>query len=107
MATEPTTPWRVERRYSNGCEGCPEIWAGTEWVAVVTGSLPHLLPAAHAKAERIVRAVNAFDSMFAALEKAQDAIAETMDEHDTACKCRQCEAYLAIQAAFAEIGDQP
>lgn len=34
-------PYEVRRRWSNGCEVCPEIWAGDEWVATVVGA-PHL-----------------------------------------------------------------
>ena len=38
-------PWTVCRKWSNGCETCPEIFsegiAGRSWVATVTGA-PHL-----------------------------------------------------------------
>lgn len=40
--SKPTPgPYHVRRVWSNGCEVCPEIWAGDEWVATVVGA-PYL-----------------------------------------------------------------
>lgn len=51
-------PYRLERRYSNGCEVCPEIWLGQHWVATLAGA-PYLGHSSLQAGRRIVAALNA------------------------------------------------
>lgn len=52
-------PWFVVRNWSDGCEKCPDIYSGKQWIATVVGA-PHLGHDSLERAELIVKAVNAY-----------------------------------------------
>lgn len=81
-------PWRVLPRCSNGCEECPEIWAGDHWVATVVGA-PYLgNKDTHPNAALIVEAVNAYDGSLKC-PKCNDGHAGT-DHTGEAMECHYC-----------------
>lgn len=56
--SEDTWPWRLRRNWSNGCEVCPDIYLGDQWIATVVGA-PHLGSDSLRTGRRIVAALNA------------------------------------------------
>lgn len=74
--SEPTNePYRLERKWSNDCEVCPQIWRGNEWVANVVGA-PFLGRDSVDRGCDLVRKLNDHDDLLAACEMHQIYAAE-------------------------------
>ncbi len=67
MSEATKEPYRLERKWSNGCEVCPQVWRGNDWVCDVIGA-PYLGFDSIAKGKELVRKLNAHDDLLAACE---------------------------------------
>lgn len=83
--------YRVERRFSNGCEVCPQIWRGDKWIADIPGA-PYLGKDGLIVANEIVEKVNGYDRLAADVDRLTRELAaanqKTFDAIDALAKQR-------------------
>jgi hypothetical protein len=75
-------PWMWRRKYSNGCEVCPDIYSESEWVASTTGA-PHIF------GERAVanaKLIAASPDLLKELRKAVEMLENTIEGDQPACE---------------------